>query len=76
MFVICSLQDTFSAARSMSVLAPSIFLCSVDVNVHVSAPYTSTDSTVALKKFLFKFFESLDFHIVVNWFNQTKLFQF
>ena len=67
LFVICSSHDTFSAARSILVYAPSSFFSRAVVRVQAVDPYTSTDSTAARKKFLLSLIGRLDFQIVSSW---------
>ena len=53
-------------ALNILVYVPSSFFSCFLVRVQASEPYNRTDSTTALKKFLFKVVQSGDFHMELN----------
>lgn len=62
----CCCQDLFSMAQSILQYVPPNLSSNCFVRIHVVDPYTRTDSTMALKKFLFKEPDNQDLQIIVN----------
>ena len=74
LFVGCDSHDLFRAALSILVQFPSRRFSMALVIVQVVDPYTNTDSTVALKKFLFNLSFKFDFQILFIAFSADQLF--
>ena len=63
-FVWCWCQDLFNIARNILVLLPPSFFSSRFASVQVVHPYSSIDTTAALKKLRFILSVRSDFHMI------------
>ena len=68
----CCRQDLLNIARSILVLLPSIFFFSRLVSVQVVHPYSSIDTTAALKKLRFILSVRSNFQMIESFSTQTK----